>query len=115
MAHYKHIPELVEFHRERVERLRRTTDILAPWEAYPTIPRGSIGWRMGSSESFIIDWGTWLRALTPEQRDDYRKRHPEPESWSGIYEQRSPQHDKTWDEFWDDEFKTKYEMWGPVA
>jgi hypothetical protein len=115
MAHFKHIPELVEFHRKRVERLRGTRDMPPPWEAFPSIPRRSIGWRMGSGEDFWTDWLTWIGALTPEKRDDYRRRHPEPKSWAGILERHferfvAAPHSMTGDEFWDDEFKKKCEM-----
>lgn len=120
MPHVKDNPELVEFHRKRVERLRKTADMPPPWEAFPSIPRGSIGWRMGSGEDFWVDWLMWLHALTPEQRDGYHKRHPAPESWSDIYEMLFERfvresHGKSWDEFWDDEFKKQYEMWGPTT
>ncbi len=116
--HIRHIPELVEFHRKRVERLRHSNDLAAPWEVYPQIARGSIGWRMGPGEDIYLDWLVWLQGLTVELREDYRRRHPEPESWLGIYDQIFADHDphsKSWDEYWDAEFQRQYEMYGPVA
>jgi hypothetical protein len=118
--HIRHIPELVEFHRKRVERLRHTDDLPAPWEVYPDIPKGSIGWRMGPGEDVSHDWFAWLRGLTAERREDYRKRHLEPESWAGTYDRffelfgREP-HGKNWDEYWDSEFQKQHEMYGDVA
>jgi hypothetical protein len=118
--HIQDIPELVEYQRKRIERLRHTTDLPAPWEVYPDIPSGSIGWRMGPREDVYADWLEWLRASTTKQREDYCKRHPEPKTWLGTYEQhfrrfaREP-HGLSWDEFWDAEFKNQYEMYGPVV
>src|SRR5688572_27535073 len=120
MPHVKHIPELVEFHRTRVERLRHVNDLPPPWEVYPEIPCGSIGWRMGPGEDVWRDWLTWLEALTPAKREEYRRRHPEPGSWSGIYDRQFEWFSResrtmSWDEYWDAEFQRQYEMWGPVA
>lgn len=118
--HIQHIPELVEFHRKRVERLRHSSDLAAPWEVYPEIARGSIGWRMGPGEDVYADWLAWLEGLTVERRVDYRRLHPEPESWLGIYDQifamfSGERPSKSWDEYWDMEFKKQYEMYGPLS
>ena len=115
--HIRHNPELIEFHRKRVERLRRSDDLPAPWDVYPEIPCGSIGWRMGPGEDVFSDWITWLRGLAANQREEYRKQHPEPESWVGTYERhfqrfsRDP-HTMSWKDFWDAEFQTQQERWG---
>lgn len=120
MPHFMDIPELVDFHGKRIARLRGSRNLSAPWEVLPEIPRGSIGWRMGPGEDVWIDWLTWLRALTSEQRAEYRTCHPEPESWTGTYErhfaqfQREP-HGKNWDDFWDAEFQKQYEKFGPMV
>ena len=116
--HLQNIPELVEYHRKRIERLRHTDDLPAPWEIYPGVPSGSIDWRMGPGETVYVDWLTWLRALPSARRDEYRKAHPEPESWVGTYDRhfgrfaREP-HGMAWDAFWDDQFKKQYEIYGP--
>ena len=118
--HVQHIPELVEFHQKRVERLRHTEDLAAPWEVYPDIPCGSIGWRMGPGEDVYGDWLTWLGGLTTEQRQEYRRLHAAPESWAETYDRHfqrlaAQQHAMSWDEYWDAELQRQQEMWGPAA
>jgi hypothetical protein len=75
-----------EYKRERITALRKTAELPAPWEKYPTYPRYCIGWRMGSGESFWEDWHDWFGSLSPEQRTAYRERHPEISQWAGFYE-----------------------------
>jgi hypothetical protein len=53
-----------------------------PWAAYPWIPLGSIGWRMGSGEGYMIEWGEAVRCSTVDQALEYLQRHPPaPHSW----------------------------------
>jgi hypothetical protein len=58
-----------------------------PWAKYPEIPWGSIGWRWGSGERWIIEWHEWL-ARQPrdrEQRVAYLRRHPvAPRPWARV-------------------------------
>ena len=94
-----------EFQRKRLERLRHTKDLPTPWETFPEIPRGAIGWRMGSGEDYWTDWCLWLRAIAPQERETYRARHPEPQSWQGIYDSsfqsfNREQYWKNWVPFW---------------
>ena len=118
--HVRHIPELVKFHRKRVDRLRHMTALPAPWEVFPDVECGSIHWRMGPGEDVHRDWLTWLRGLTAVERQEYRRRHPEPESWAGTYDRhferfiREP-HTLSWDQYWDAELQRQHEMWGPAA
>jgi hypothetical protein len=59
----------------------------APWEAFPHIQRGSIGWRMGEGEEYWEKWMAWYRKLAAQSRRDYQDLHPEPSgtSWIGFY------------------------------
>lgn len=70
------------------DRLSYDSDGLAlpPWEALPDIPRGSIGWRMGSGEDYWIEFSQWYRSLTPEQRAEYRELYQAPPGWEGFYD-----------------------------
>ncbi|MDC0670095.1 hypothetical protein [Nannocystis radixulma] len=60
-------------------------DLAPPWARCPEIPCGSIGWRMGHGESWMVLWGEWL-ARQPRDREwraAYLRRHPQaPRSWS---------------------------------
>ena len=57
-----------------------------PWIAFPTIPGGSIGWRMGGGESYIMTWDKWYRRITKEEQAKYQTDFPEPPMWEGFYE-----------------------------
>lgn len=55
-----------------------------PWARYPWIPRGSIGWRMGSGESYEMLWGDFVDEKVRSLDDAlaYLRRHPKaPRSW----------------------------------
>ena len=58
-----------------------------PWEALPDIPRYSIGWRMGGGEDYWLAFHEWFRVQGPEKRKHYIAIYPEPDAWSGFYEQ----------------------------
>jgi len=55
------------------------------WAAFPTIPWGSIGWRMGSGEDYWHAWMPWFKALAVDDRTEYKEMWPEPEGWQGFY------------------------------
>jgi hypothetical protein len=59
-----------------------------PWIAFPNIPSGSIGWRMGDGETFLMTWDRWYRMISKEDRIKYQGNHPEPDSWIGFYKSR---------------------------
>lgn len=59
-----------------------------PWIAFPDIPLGSIGWRMGGGESFLMIWDKWYIKLSNDIRLQYQVNHPEPAGWEGFYESR---------------------------
>ncbi|AWM38863.1 hypothetical protein [Gemmata obscuriglobus] len=60
--------------------------MIPPWVKYPSIPRASIGWRMGEGEeywdNFRVWWGTQQVAVQTVMQATY----PEPTGWSGFYE-----------------------------
>lgn len=55
------------------------------WMAFPTIPWGSIGWRMGRGEDYWHAWVSWFRELSVSSREEYRQEWPEPDGWQGFY------------------------------
>lgn len=61
-------------------------DFEAPWEAFPSVPRFSIGWRMGRPETQLMDWHDRYAALGKWQRREYRRKHRAPlPLWFGFY------------------------------
>jgi hypothetical protein len=55
------------------------------WIAFPDIPWGSLGWRMGFGEAHANDWMPWFKSLSDEERLAYVGQWPEPEGWVGFY------------------------------
>ena len=60
-------------------------ECVPPWLAFPEIPAGSIGWRMGAGEMEWEAFYRWYGSLTIGQAADYASRFPEPTSWYGTY------------------------------
>ena len=66
------------------ENLDAHGDLAPPWARYPEIPAGSIGWRMGGGEGWLVAWHRWVPTLPadPETRLAYLGRHPPaPRTW----------------------------------
>lgn len=86
-----HLRKLIENEQKRVkDRISQTIveemtsegDLLPPWTRYPSIPRGSIGWRMGSGELYIWAWDEWAEQKSQLQLVEYfRKYLPIPIEW----------------------------------
>lgn len=55
------------------------------WIAFPQIPWGSIGWRMGGGEDYWHNWMSWFKTMPDEQRSSYKLAWPETEGWQGFY------------------------------
>lgn len=72
----KHLPEHLDGHG----------DLAPPWEAFPDYERYTIGWRMGSGESWLGFMNVFLDKHLPTDFDTrlaYLKRHAKaPYSWS---------------------------------
>ncbi len=56
------------------------------WVAFPDIPWGSLGWRMGFGEAYADRWIPWFSALSEDARRDYIAQWPEPDQWRGFYQ-----------------------------
>ncbi len=57
-----------------------------PWAAFPDIPYGSIGWRMGHGEDYMSAFFGWVNMLSEKERTAYIATNAEPADWSGFYE-----------------------------
>ncbi|MDE7425322.1 MAG: NADAR family protein [Lachnospiraceae bacterium] len=71
-----------------------------PWIAYPEIERGSIGWRMGCGEDYLMKWGRWFDALDEEEQKEYQVLFPEPVTWKGYWHKEHEENLYTHKEFW---------------
>ncbi len=58
-----------------------------PWEAFPHVPAGSIGWRMGDGEDYWLSFANWFAGRSADEKDRFAADHPEPEGWTGFYRQ----------------------------
>lgn len=55
------------------------------WAAFPLIPWGSIGWRMGHGEAYWNQWAKWFRGMSAAEQEAYQLEWPEPKDWAGFY------------------------------
>lgn len=58
-----------------------------PWKMYPELAYRSMGWRMGYGEYYIHRWYKYYLALNEKDKDTYKEKNPESESWKGFYSQ----------------------------
>ncbi len=62
-----------------------TKTLTPPWAKYPDYTRYTIGWRMGSGESYKYDWWDSIKGLAADKdtRLAYLRQHPKaPYSWA---------------------------------
>lgn len=57
-----------------------------PWIRYPEYSRYTMGWRMGSGETYWGLFWDWFVALPPAERIAYIEANPEPEGWEDVYQ-----------------------------
>lgn len=62
--------------------------ILPPWLVFPHYPVGTIGWRMGSGETYKIIWSCFWNSISSKEKLKYLEEYPEPEYWN-LYGQRT--------------------------
>jgi hypothetical protein len=56
-----------------------------PWKMYPELKQGSMGWRMGAGEDYMLGFTRWFGKLDADKKEEYISMYPEPESWVGFY------------------------------
>lgn len=84
--------------------------VMAPlWLKYPSIPQGSIGWRMGYGESYGNKFYSWLYSLSDEEKLEFKEKFPEPICWS-LEEFNLKRHNKFWVYNWENRIRTKYSI-----
>jgi len=70
-----------------LERQPWMTSMTAPpWIAYPNLPFGSIGWRMGKGEDHYNQFYRFISGLPGAELTAYVAENPEAPGWEGIYE-----------------------------
>ena len=62
--------------------------MISPWQKYPDIQRGSIGWRMGYGEEYLREFDNWFARKKLEHKRLYVEQNPEPQGWEGFYSSR---------------------------
>ncbi len=68
-----------------IPSIDETGHMIPPWDKYPNLEKGSMGWRMGMGEAYIEEFQVWyLMQLRPTQIH-MMKNYPEPEEWKGFY------------------------------
>lgn len=58
---------------------------IPPWEVFPDIEKGSIGWRMGAGEDYLSIFRKWYDSLSVRDKKNYTKRYPIPEVWADMF------------------------------
>lgn len=69
----------------RVRKADRPSPGVPPWEAFPHLGPGSLGWRTGEGEQFLAAWSPAFTRLTLAERVSYRAAHPAPFYWFWFY------------------------------
>jgi hypothetical protein len=65
-----------------------------PWVKYPNLRRGSMGWRMGAGEHFLLRvFAPWWRQLPEPDRVVYRAAYQEPAEWQDFLNSKVPDFD----------------------
>jgi hypothetical protein len=62
--------------------------MIPPWYAHANIQPGSIGWRMGPGEEYLIEFSQWFARKHDDAKQRYAIEHPEPKGWEGFYARR---------------------------
>lgn len=57
-----------------------------PWQKYPELPAGSIGWRMGRGEDYYNDFYKWFSGLLPSEQEAYALANEPPRGWLNLYD-----------------------------
>lgn len=106
---------------EAIEReLVEHGQLLPLWLKHPTIPCGSVGWRMGDGEWYRLVFGRWFDRLSAEARVRYFAQHlPLPLEWADHVawslrpDEEDPPIDRLFELGWVDE--AEWEAWVGLA
>ena len=67
------------------DELDNEGNMFPPWDVFPEIPFGSLGWRMGGGEFYMIRFNEWFSKLDKSKKEKYINKYPKPESWKSFY------------------------------
>ena len=51
--------------------------LMTPEDAFPEYEKGSMGFRMGPGQNYLIQWNEWFENLSDEERKNYKNNHME--------------------------------------
>jgi len=74
-----------------------------PWEVFPEIPFGSIGWRMGGGEGYLDEFLDWMYVQPEKDLEMYFSVNVPPAEWQSMleYHQKKMKTGKNPWESWD--------------
>ena len=64
---------------------RKKDEMLPPWLQYPEYSIDSMGWRMGLSESYMVDWRKYLNSLSISDKLLYANKYPAKQGFEKFY------------------------------
>jgi hypothetical protein len=56
-----------------------------PWEKYPNLQIGSLGWRMGAGETYLEKFEAWFSRQARPIRLETRTKYPAPIGWEFFW------------------------------
>ncbi|MES9948593.1 MAG: hypothetical protein ABW118_06520 [Candidatus Thiodiazotropha sp.] len=59
--------------------------MVPPWVKYPNIPLGSIGWRMGSGETYWYKYVDWYKTTNDEIKKRVQEKYSAEGRWENFY------------------------------
>lgn len=71
-----------------------------PWLMFPHILKGSIGWRMGYGEVYLMRFLDWFNKLEIDKQEEYKQMFSGPLSWTGWGESDNSKTTTTFDVNW---------------
>lgn len=82
--------------------------LMAPlWLMYREIPEGSIGWRMGYGEEYVMKFHNWFQMLSVEEQEEYNRKFPKPICWD-LSEHKLLYQNDFWIYKWEENNKPVY-------
>ena len=59
-----------------------------PWVKYPEYPQIDLFWRMGTGETYVMEYvHPFLNYSSEDVLREYKKKYPEPAGWKGWYDE----------------------------
>lgn len=72
--------------KQRYENELKNSPPLPPWVKYPEHESGSLFWRMGEGEEYLIDYfSVYLKYASEADIRAYKLKYPAPKAWQTWY------------------------------